>query len=247
MNDLNVVTIALSDQSGKREDRMHRNARSTWSTMVGGVATLICAVLLVGVAGAQPAPNAIQSSIKHLLGNPPRVTHGQSATLLPNGQWLLLGGERTDAEPIATAALLDPHSGQARLLPNSMAKPRSGHTATLLPDGMVLIIGGFGENGELVSSAETFDPESATFQLAPGYNVQPRALHTATLLTDGRLLVVGGIGSDGAVLDDVEVFDTFSGALERFAAKLETARFGHLATLLPSAPALITGGVDRDD
>src|SRR5947207_641498 len=124
MNDLNIVTTALSDQSGMREDRMHRNARSNWSTMVGGVTTIICAVLLVGVAGAQPVPNPIESSIKYLLGNPPRAAHGQSATLLPNGQWLLLGGEGTNDEPVATAAVLDTDSGQARLLPNSMAKSR---------------------------------------------------------------------------------------------------------------------------
>lgn len=65
-------------------------------------------------------------------------TPGVTATLLPNGQWLLLGAEPLGS-PQAEARLYDPTKGQVLILETGLARPRTHHTASLLADGRVLI------------------------------------------------------------------------------------------------------------
>jgi WD40 repeat protein len=62
-----------------------------------------------------------------------RVSH--TATLLPNGKVLIVGGGSPTAE------VYDPDTGVSTPTA-TMSASRSGHTATLLPDGRVVIIGG---------------------------------------------------------------------------------------------------------
>ncbi len=71
---------------------------------------------------------------------------GHTATLLPNGKVLVVGGEHllTSAAPFGltdTAELYDPVTGNFTLT-GSLNTARTGHTATLLPSGKVLIVGG---------------------------------------------------------------------------------------------------------
>ncbi|HXH82154.1 MAG TPA: hypothetical protein VNN07_04410, partial [Candidatus Tectomicrobia bacterium] len=66
---------------------------------------------------------------------------GQTVTILPDGRWLLLGGE-VNGRAVATGTLWDPNSQTATQLPGALHSGRAWHTATVLPDGTVLIIGG---------------------------------------------------------------------------------------------------------
>jgi hypothetical protein len=93
----------------------------------------------------------------HSLSSP-----GQSSTLLPNGHWLLLGGESPDGKPSALAVIWDPANGQSSLLA-PLSHARAWHTGTIQPDGTIFIFGGIGSNGKLVEAAEIFDPETQTF------------------------------------------------------------------------------------
>src|SRR5436190_1071389 len=77
-----------------------------------------------------------------------RASH--SATLLPNGQLLVVGGY-DGSGALASAELYDPATGLWSATA-SMATPRSGPTATLLPNGQVLVAGGF--YGPALASAE---------------------------------------------------------------------------------------------
>ncbi len=71
--------------------------------------------------------------------NTDRASH--TATLLANGQVLLVGGADSDGPADNTAELFDPAIA-VFLSTGSMAKARVGHTATLLLDGRVLVAGG---------------------------------------------------------------------------------------------------------
>src|SRR5262245_60956280 len=145
-------------------------------------ASLASSALVVAVLAqrATPAPSAAQAT----------QIPGQSATLLPDGRWLLLGGETTNGM-LGSATLLDPRTGVSTLLSSSLSVPRANHTATVVPDGSVLIVGGRDGAGA-VASIERFDPSTQTFTVIGIEGSTPRSGHTATLLTDGRLLVVGG-------------------------------------------------------
>jgi Galactose oxidase, central domain len=124
---------------------------------------------------------------------------GQTATLLPDGSWLLLGGEG-EAGPLGVALVKPPGSTQAAPLSATLNDPRAWHTATLLPDGTVLVLGGLDASGNVIGSAELFDTTTSTSKIVATPGLTPRAYHTATLLTDGSVLIAGGLSSDGAVL-----------------------------------------------
>jgi hypothetical protein len=87
---------------------------------------------------------------------------GGSATLLPDGQVLVLGGSLGDASGgphqlgVAAAQLYDPTTGTFGPTA-SMGATRAGPAVALLTDGTVLVAGGDSPYGYL-SSAELFQP-----------------------------------------------------------------------------------------
>ena len=82
------------------------------------------------------------------------MVHGRlysTATLLTNGQVLVVGGWSREFGFLAVAELYDPATG-AFTQTGSLHSARYRHTATLLNNGQVLIAGG--ENTSALSSAE---------------------------------------------------------------------------------------------
>jgi len=153
----------------------------------------------------------------------PTPRSGHTATLLPDGKVLVVGGVHSiehSIEPVASAKLYDPESGTWSAT-QGLVEPRSGHSATLLPNGSVLVAGGMtsestsGSGGhELLASAELYDSASGTWS-ATASMVDARQAHTATLLPDGSVLVAGGNGfrspPGGVVLASAELYNPGSG------------------------------------
>lgn len=170
---------------------------------------------------------------------------GQSATLLPDGRWLLLGGEGA-AGVSAAAEIKDYRTGAVTQLSTGLQQPRAGHSATLLPDGTVLILGGVGADGAVLDSAELFHPETQKFETHDSEGFSPRAYHTATLLTDGRVLVAGGVYGKGRLHGEVELWDSATGKLASLRSRLLKPRQKHAARLLADGTVLVEGGVGRN-
>ncbi len=78
-----------------------------------------------------------------------------TATLLPDGRVLIVGGGAFPAEGAATrsAELWDPATS-AFSPAGSLAQGRDSHTATVMPDGRVLVVGGDDGAGNALASAE---------------------------------------------------------------------------------------------
>jgi RHS repeat-associated protein len=172
------------------------------------------------------------------------VVTGQSRTLLPDGQVLLLGGEGPDG-PLATALLQDPRTGKTVPIQAKLIFARAWHTATLLPDGTVLIWGGIGQNNAVENQAELFDPSSQLFASVPSLSLTPRAYHTATLLTSGQVLFAGGVDAIGLPIGKLELWDFESKQVTPLAVGLLTPRSRQTATLLADGTVLFWGGIDR--
>jgi hypothetical protein len=167
---------------------------------------------------------------------PPRgVLPGQSVTLLPDGRWLLLGGQGPTG-PVAGGAFFDPRTGNTTAAPWTLAQARAWHTATLLPDGAILVVGGMGAGAQVLATAELFDGPTQAFYPVANPALTARARHTATLLTDGFLLIAGGVGSTGQVLSQADLLDGQVPTMAPVSLSLVQARQGATATLLRTAP-----------
>jgi hypothetical protein len=163
--------------------------------------------------------------------NTPRVYF--TATLLQNGQVLIVGGAQGGGSPFGTCELFNPVTGTFTLTGN-LNVPREWHSATLLNNGMVLIAGGQGASGSL-SSSELYDPTTGTFNLTGSLNIA-REFQTATLLQNGQVLIVGGSGDSTA-----ELYDPTAGTFT-YTGSLNITLTSQTATLLNDGTVLIAGG-----
>ena len=170
----------------------------------------------------------------------PRAFH--TASLLPNGKVLIVGGYGSSGGLLSSAELYDPASGTWATT-GALAAAREYHTATLLPIGMVLVVGGETNNqiilgNNSLASAELYNPATGHWT-ATGPLKYGRYQHTATLLQNGKVLVAGGTGYSPTTT--VELYDPASGTWTTTGA-MSTARAQHTATLLPDGRVLTAGG-----
>src|SRR5262249_48437446 len=179
-----------------------------------------------------------------------RPRPGHTATLLPDGQVLVVAGGDPDigGNIWDTAELYDPSSEMWRIA-GSLNTGRIGHTTTLLPDGIVLVAGGWGavfrsHNSAqfgVLSGAELYEPATGTSFVTLELNT-PRMRHTATSLPNGKVLVAGGDTKFfGGQTNGAELYDRATGRWST-TANLNTARSGHTATLLADGKVLVAGG-----
>jgi hypothetical protein len=182
-------------------------------------------------------------------GNMGTPRMGQTATLLPNGKVLLVGGRNSgnSLDPTATAVVYDPASGTFAPA-GSMARPRRGHTATLLPTGKVLVAGGLTTGQGLCDdSAELYDPaaNNGAGAFSPAGSLKTsRAEYTATLLPSGKILMAGGSCAGG---DSAELYDPAANngnGVSTVTGSMAAIRVGHTATLLANGKVLVAAGMD---
>lgn len=177
-----------------------------------------------------------------------RPRSGHSATLLPSGRVLLVGGRSGTTEALDGAQVFDP--GTNLFLPEirylmdgvQILPARSEHQACLLPDGSVLVTGGRDATGKAVSECLQYLPAVNAFNAFTPMGLSPRRQHSATLLPDGTVLLAGGLDAEGELTATAEVLNPVTGEV-RAVGGLAAPRRGHLASLLPDGRVLITGGL----
>jgi N-acetylneuraminic acid mutarotase len=173
--------------------------------------------------------------------NEPR--DGHTATLLPNGQVLIVGGWNQNSRS-STAEIYDPKTGKFEYTGNLMA-PRQGFTATLLKNDQVLIAGGDSAHNKSQLIAELYDPATKTFTPTGSLN-SGRMAHTATLLNDGKVLLVGGSSGNDRILASAEIYDPETGNFT-LTSNANIIRYKHSAVLLEGGNVLILGGSNQND
>ena len=194
------------------------------------------------------------------LGMPGPDDGGYTATLLPDGNHVLIAGGAPWFDIFNTAELYDASEASVAGVGFMVSSFAAAATATL-PNGRILLTGGAaGEHlGGPTTSAELFDFPSTSFLCPDGSTPtansttpcsitmnDARFLHSATLLPSGadagQVLIAGGDEGSTGGSPTAELFNpsdgTFScvGGLSSSTfqcnASMTSARFGHTATLL---------------
>jgi N-acetylneuraminic acid mutarotase len=173
---------------------------------------------------------------------------GHTATVLPNGKVLVVGGDFSPWDYGSGGSpeeLYDPTTG-VWTVTGSLNIPRSNHTATLLLNGKVLVAGGMTLFGTTTRSAELYDPNTETWSIT-GAPITARYGHTATLLENGMVLIAGG--SDDFYLDSTlsssELYDPATGIWSS-TGNLNASRIFHTNTFLPNGKILVAGGYTKN-
>jgi hypothetical protein len=169
---------------------------------------------------------------------------GHSATLLPDGKVLIVGGMRRNQDFYKSAELYDPATGKFHPA-GEMSIGRVGHIAVLLRSGKVLIAGGWIGRGA-TDSAELYDPATGKFTAIAKMTAR-RGRPSATLLANGDVLLAGGEDHDGpgAQLASAEVFRAVTLQFQP-TGSMRHARISHTATLLSDGRVLVAGGFASD-
>jgi hypothetical protein len=163
-------------------------------------------VVMACVAALSTPASAASSNTWTIGANNAQAPGYQTATGLPDGRILAVGGQGTKAE------LFNPATAAWSVAAN-MNRSRSYATATLLPSGKVLVAGGFDGTAPL-ASAELYDPATNTWTLTGSMTVG-RLQHSAALLRGGKVLIAGGrVQGAGYTVQtgSAEVYDPTSGA-----------------------------------
>jgi N-acetylneuraminic acid mutarotase len=169
---------------------------------------------------------------------------GHTATLLPNGQVLVAGGNAgASGNRLTSTELYDPATGQWAIT-GSMAAGRQNHSAMLLPNGEVLVAGGIhsvsiGGNVTWTATAEIYSPFNGQWTTT-GSMTTARSSQGSTLLPNGEVLVAGGINGDSGTLASAELYDPSTGTWTA-TGKMNFVRSAQ-ATLLEDGRVLMAGG-----
>lgn len=168
----------------------------------------------------------------------PRRQH--TATLLPSGKVLIVGGVTPSATPgngdvsIFSAELYDPVA-RTFTATGTPTLSNSARTATLL-GGKVLVTGDD-------TGADLYDPATGTFTATGSMAFAHGSAYTATRLAGGKVLIAGGYNfSAGGSRSAAEVYDPATGTFSATTGSLQQGRSSHTATLLQSGKVLVTGG-----
>ncbi len=167
-----------------------------------------------------------------------------TATLLPNGTVVIIGGQSalSITSALASAEMYTPGSGFQTMTGVTLNTARTRHTATLLSDGNILVVGGLSSSVATLRDIELCNNGGCT-DLGNMLG-EARAYHTATWLGSKNgydyILVTGGDSvNDGEVL----AYALASQTVTSYAiAGLPTARLSHSAVMLPDGTVLIVGG-----
>jgi N-acetylneuraminic acid mutarotase len=203
-----------------------------------------------------------------LMAEMKKYRFGHTATLLPNGKVLVVGG-LADTSSITNTELYDP-ALNTWTVAAPLRNARAFHTATLLENGKVLVVGGANFNyfgASYPSVTELYDPSTNEWSAAGTLNTG-RAFHATTRLSGGKVLVLGGFAQDDANtginlrVEDIVMTSSipvgyirFTGSSELYDPASSTwtqrataaqPRAAHSLTALPNGQVLVAGGFSSD-
>lgn len=173
------------------------------------------------------------------VGNLAQARTYHSATLLPNGTVLLVGGYDGSGVSTATAELYDatdPIADKFTAVATLPANAAAGHTATLVTKSgkaFVLVIGGGS------ASSQLYDTTTKAWSRS-GSMTAVRSSHTASLVGT-KVFVAGGTDILSRSLQTTTIYDIGTGTFSNGPTML-SPREWHTASAIANGKVLLAGG-----
>ncbi|PIP84174.1 MAG: hypothetical protein CO113_02600, partial [Elusimicrobia bacterium CG_4_9_14_3_um_filter_62_55] len=212
--------------------------------VAGGCSGVPCSGSILNTAHTyDPRTNAWTATANNLT----TARYNHTATLMPDGKVLIVGGATGAATVTSSCDLYDPATNSFSAAA-SLGLARAAHTATLLHTGRVFIAGGYLAAAGFAVSTELYDPGLNSWAAGPSL-IQQRAFHTATQMGHQKVLIVGGangrdIEANLGLMQTVEIYDPTSNSITP-AAPMNARRAFHTATLKPGGEVSIYGGLSN--
>lgn len=175
----------------------------------------------------------------------PARLEGQSATLLADGRWLLLGGTDEEGRVLDNARFYDPKA-KTYSEASALNTARSEHAAWQAPDGSMFVAGGRDAQGIPLDTVERYTLHANDLAFTDLSFLPFRLDALAVVLDDGRAFLAGGRDGEGQPLRDVLRYDVVSGTHATLSAPLSVPRINARGALLADGNVLLWGGVDDE-
>lgn len=162
-----------------------------------------------------------------------------TATLLPNGKVLAVGGSNPNGLEPKTPELYDPSTGvwsATGAVPS--ATSGTNYRTALLPDGKLLAI--WVVSAAPRTKAALYDPATNAWTTT-GTMIATVFSPTLTLLPSGKVLAAGGAAAGNTGSPNAELYDPSTGTWTS-TGSLNNARFYHASALLPGGKVIAVGG-----
>jgi hypothetical protein len=166
------------------------------------------------------------------------VRKSHTATRLPNGKVLIVGGSNDGGTPFASAEIYDPATDTFSAT-GSLGTARSVHSAQLLPNGNVLVAGGYNSSFDIIATTEIYNFAAGTWSAGPSMSVERRDFGIVKL-SNGKIMLIGGLSNSG-YNSATDIYDYATNTMSATGA-INTARrnFASFATWL--GDIFIAGG-----
>ncbi|MFK7905808.1 MAG: Kelch repeat-containing protein, partial [Chitinophagales bacterium] len=170
---------------------------------------------------------------------------GHTATLLPDGQIFLIGGNMGEG----STEIYDPNTSTTTLSA-PLQFNRYFHTATMLEDNQIVVIGGIEYSTQLTSKkVEVYNPSQNTFEdRISSSDFAPRLGHTVNNgVIENTVVIIGGQQDENVFHDDIwTYYPNQERGFISSSQSLPLPSAYHTTTVLPNDMMLIVGGKDAN-